>query len=66
MTIPEQAKAIAQTAKFDGVSVHVTATENSRLAVTVEAKGSIDLPGDLDKTVANLLGLLGLGNSSPA
>jgi hypothetical protein len=48
---------------FGGVSFHLRATEDSRLEVTVEAKGSVDLPGDLDQVVAQIGGLLGLGNS---
>lgn len=56
----------AKSAKFEGVSFHVNATDDSRLAIVVEVKGSVDLPGDLDSVVANMLGMLGLGKSSPS
>ena len=52
-----------KTAKFGGISVHLHATETSELEVSVEAKGRINLPGDLDQVVANIGGMLGLGNS---
>lgn len=53
----------AKSAKFAGISFHFNATEDSRLEVNVDLKGSIDLPGDTDKVVAQMLGLLGMGNS---
>lgn len=53
----------AKSAKFEGFSVDVSAVD-SRLQVTAHLKGSIDLPGDADQVVANMLGLLGLGKHS--
>lgn len=64
MNIKDEAMAVAKTAKFEGVSVHANAV-NSRLVVNVEIRGSVDLPGDSDVIVANLLGMVGLGNSKP-
>jgi len=61
MDIKEKLKALKPA--FGGVSLHLRATDDSRLEVTVEAKGSVDLPGDLDQVVAQVGGLLGLGNS---
>lgn len=64
MDIKSEATKIAKSAKFGGVSIHAQATADSRLEVTVEARGSVDLPGDSDAVLANILGMLGLGNSA--
>ena len=66
MDIKETVTTSLKSAKFEGASFHFTATEDSRFAVTVELKGSVDLPGDSDKVLANVLGMLGLGKSSQA
>lgn len=55
---------IATTAKFEGIHLHITTGINGRLLVTVDATGSVDLPGNLDATVAMVASMLGLGNSS--
>lgn len=65
MDIKAEVSKVAKTAKFEGVSFHVKASADSRLEVAVEAKGSIDLPGDADAVIAGLLGTFGLGNSKP-
>lgn len=49
--------------EFGGVHLHVRATEDSRLHVSVEAEGSVDLPGELDQIIAQVASLAGLGNS---
>lgn len=48
--------------KFEGFTVDCTAV-NSRLQLTLQVKGSVDLPGELDQVIANVVGMLGLGNS---
>lgn len=53
----------AKSAKFEGVHFKVAATPDSRLSIEVVLQASVDLPGDADAVVANMLGLLGLGNS---
>lgn len=52
-----------KTKKFDGITVHVQATGDSRLQVRVEASGSVDLPGNMDEMVGQIANLFGLGNS---
>ena len=62
----DKLKDVAKTLKpqFGGVHVHVRATDDSRLLVSVEAEGSVDLPGELDQIVAQVVNLWpGLGNS---
>lgn len=66
MDIKETVATSLKSAKFEGASFHFSSTEDSRFAVTVELKGSIDLPGSSDQVLANMLGMLGLGNSSPS
>lgn len=63
MNIKEKLQETAKTAKFDGITIDLSATSDSRLQLEVRAKGSVDLPGDLDQVVAQIGGLLGLGNS---
>ena len=63
MDIKTALTGIKNSAKFEGVHIHLQATEDSRLQVRIDASGSVDLPGDLDAIVANIGGLLGLGNS---
>lgn len=63
MDIKKAAVDTAKSAKFEGFSVDVSAVD-SRLHVVAHIKGSIDLPGDADQVVANMLGLLGLGKHS--
>ena len=48
--------------KFEGATFDCNVVD-SRLNVTVHVRGSVDLPGDLDAVVANVFGLLGMGNS---
>ena len=61
MDIKQTAIDTAKSAKFDRASVHL-AVVNSRLEVNLDLYASIDLPGDLDQVVANIGGLLGMGN----
>jgi len=63
MDIKQIAVDTAKSAKFEGLSVDVNAV-NSRLEVTAHVRGSIDLPGDADQVVANIVGMLGLGKRS--
>lgn len=63
MDIKQAAKDTVASAKFEGFSLDVSAVD-SRLQVTAHIKGSIDLPGDADSVVANIVGLLGLGKHS--
>jgi hypothetical protein len=63
MDIKARAKEVAQSAKFEGVSIDLSAVD-SRLQVEVRARGSIDLPGNLDEVVAQLGGMLAAGKSS--
>lgn len=63
MDIKQVAIDTAKSAKFEGVNIDVDVI-NSRLAVNVHLKGSLDLPGDADQMVANVLHLLGLGKPS--
>lgn len=53
-----------KTAKFEGIHVHVAQSPDKRLTVSVEASGSIDLPGDMDELVAKVAAFFKLGNSS--
>lgn len=62
MDLKQAAIDSAKSAKFDRASVHL-AVVNSRLEVNLDLYASIDLPGDLDQVVANVAGILGLGNS---
>lgn len=64
MDIKETVSQTLKSGRFEGISVHVNASEDSRLQVQVELKASVDLPGDADKVVAQLLGFLLPGNSS--
>lgn len=48
--------------KFEGFTIDCNAA-NSRLHLTLQVKGSVDLPGELDQVIANVVGMLGLGNS---
>ena len=66
MDIKQTLKDTAKSAKFDGLSIHVAATPESRLQLKVEMAGSVDLPGDRDQVVAQIAGLLGVGNSLPS
>lgn len=67
MDIKQVVSDTAKSAKFEGASFHFNATEDSRFQVTVELKGSIDLPGSSDQVLANMLGMMGLGKpSSPS
>lgn len=52
----------AKSAKFEGADIKLDVV-NSRLQGVVSLRGSVDLPGDLDQVVANIAGLLGVGNS---
>lgn len=63
MDIKQIAVDTAKSAKFEGFSVDVSAVA-SRLQVTAHLIGSIDLPGDADQVVANIVGMLGLGKPS--
>jgi hypothetical protein len=62
MDIKKTAMDSLKTAKFEGVTVNVDVV-NSRLQVSANLKGSIDLPGDMDAIVAQVAGALGVGNS---
>lgn len=66
MDIKETLTQTAKSAKFEGVTIDLSATADSRFAVTVHLKGSVDLPGDFDATLAGLLHGFGLGKSSPS
>lgn len=66
MDIKQVVSDTAKSAKFEGVTVDLSATADSRFAVTVHIKGSVDLPGNFDATLAGLLHGFGLGNSSPS
>jgi len=63
MDIKQAAIDTAKSAKFEGFTVDVSA-KDSRLHVSAHILGSINLPGDADQVVANVLGLLGLGKPS--
>lgn len=63
MDIKAKAKEVAQSAKFEGINIDLSAVD-SRLHVEVRARGSIDLPGNLDEVVAQLGGMLAAGKSS--
>ena len=62
MDLKQTAIDTAKSAKFDRASVHLSVV-NSRLEVNLDLYASIDLPGDLDQVVANIGGMIGLGNS---
>lgn len=64
MDIKETFSQTLKSGRFEGISFHVNATEDSRLQVNVEVKGSVDLPGDSDKVVAQLLSFLLPDNSN--
>ena len=64
MDIKQVVTDTAKSAKFEGVSFNVTASADSRLNVQVTLNASVDLPGDADAVVANMLHMLGLGKSS--
>lgn len=53
-----------RTAKFEGVHIHIGQAADKRLAVSVEASASIDLPGDMDELVAKIAAFFKLGKSS--
>lgn len=63
MDIKAQAQAVAKSAKFEGINIDLSA-KDSRLHVEVRARGSVDLPGNLDEVVAQLGGMLAAGKSS--
>ena len=66
MDIKSEAKKVAQSAKFEGVNIDLSAVD-SRLHAEVRVRGSIDLPGNLDEVVAQLGGMLAAGKlSSPS
>lgn len=62
MDIKKTAIETAKTAKFEGATLSLDVVD-SRLRGTLSVAGSIDLPGDMDQIVANIAGLLGVGNS---
>lgn len=49
--------------KFEGFTLDCSAGKDSRLNVTLQVKASVDLPGEADAVVAQLIGMIGLGNS---
>ena len=63
MDIKQTLTDTAKSAKFEGFTVDFDVRE-SRLQVNAHLRGSIDLPGDADQVLANMLGLLGLGKPS--
>lgn len=62
MDFKKLAKDTFDSKKFEGFTVDASVV-NSRLHLTVQVKGSVDLPGDSDFVLAQLIGLLGVGNS---
>lgn len=62
MDIKKTAIETAKSAKFEGADIKLDVV-NSRLQVGVNLRASVDLPGDLDQVVANIAGMLGVGNS---
>ena len=62
MDIKKTAIETAKTAKFEGANLSLDVVD-SRLRGTLSVAGSIDLPGDMDQIVANIAGMLGVGNS---
>ena len=49
--------------KFEGFTLDCSAGKDSRLNVTLQVKASVDLPGEADAVVAQLVNMFGLGNS---
>lgn len=60
--IKNQLQDSIKTGKFEGLTVNF-ANKDSRLHVTVQATGSIDLPGDFDAVAVQVLNLV-TGKSS--
>lgn len=62
MDIKKTAIETAKSAKFEGADIKLDVV-NSRLQGSINLRGSVDLPGDLDQVVAQIAGALGVGNS---
>ena len=63
MNLGEEAKKIAKTAKFRGLDVSVY-EEDSELNVAVTARGSVNLPGDIDAIISKVVNSVVKGNSA--
>jgi len=63
MDIKQAIKDSAKSAKFEGAVFSVRTNSAGRLEVNCDLTASIDLPGDMDQIVANIAGMLGVGNS---
>lgn len=48
--------------QFEGFTIQAS-HKDSRLHLTFQVQGSVDLPGEADAVVAQMISLLGLGNS---